>query len=240
MKKNWYKILPWIALSSGIIAIILLVLGTILKPSINIEGRVNRKIALDKLNQLRIDSTVNVNSKVFFDYYDKTLSGSVINTMWLVSGKGEIIFTKGMMSQSTPLNSNIYNLDAQSRGLINAVEFNLDSVQKSIMYVASMIRREGGHNDIFGHVVIPLKTSSNVLVGFAGVAYSLDDSTPPIQNYNLIIIALAICFLLYWLLLPLWVYFDCRERNNKHILWTLFVLLGNVPALIAYLILNRN
>jgi hypothetical protein len=241
MKKTWFRILPWMALSSGILVILLFGLAAILKPSKNIESTVNRKIALEKLKQIRIESTENINSKAFFDYFDKTLSGSVINTKWLVSEKGELIYAKGIMAQSTPLNSNMYSLkDYQSRGLIDAVECNIDSIQKRILFVAASIRSEGEHNDIYGHLVIPFKTSSNVLVGFAGVAYSLDDSKPPIQNYYAIIIALIICFLMYWLLLPLWVYFDCREKNNKYILWTIFVLLGNVPALIAYLILNRN
>jgi hypothetical protein len=212
----------------------------IFKPSQNIENTVNRKIALDKLKQIRAESADNLNSKAFFDYFDKTLSCSVISTKWLVSERGEVIYAKGVMAASTPLNSNIYSLvDSQNRGLIDAIECNVDSVQKRIMFVAASIRREGDHNDIYGHLVMPLKTSSNVLIGFVGVAYSLDDSKPHIQNY-VISIALIICFLLYWLSLPLWVYFDCREKNNKYILWTIFVFLGNIPALIAYLISNRK
>ena len=239
MKKTWYRILPWMALSSGIFVILLLCLATILKPSKNIESKVNRKIALDKLKQIRVESS-DINSKPFFDYFDKILSCSEIDTKWLISGNGEIIYAKGMMAQSTPLHSNVYNGgDAQSRGLIAAVEGNIDSVQKHIMLVAAAIRCEGEHNDMIGHLVMPLKTSSNVLVGFVGVAYNLDDLKPPFQNYYLIIIALIICFLLYWLLLPVWVYFDCREKNNKYILWTMFVLIGNLPAYIAYLISRK-
>ena len=229
------------ALSSGILVILFLALATFLKPSKNIESTVNRKIAIAKLKQIRIDSSENLNSKVFFDYFDKVLNCSVITTKWLISEKGEIIYANGVMSRSTPLNSNIYSLvDAQNRGLIDAIEYNVDSVQKRILYVAASIRREGDHNDIYGHLVMPLKTSSDVLVGFAGVAYSLDDSKPLLKNYYVIIIALIVCFLLYWLLIPLWVYFDCRERNNKYILWSIFVFFGNIPALIAYLISNRK
>jgi hypothetical protein len=240
MQKTWYRILPWVALSSGILIILLLASAIIFKPSQNIENTVNRKIAFDKLKQIRVESADNLNSKAFFDYFEKTLSCSVISTKWLVSERGEVIYAKGVMAASTPLNSNIYSLvDAQNRGLIDAIESNVDSIQKRIMFVAASIRREGDHNDVYGHLVMPLKTSSNVLIGFVGVAYSLDDSKPPIQNY-VISIALIICFLLYWLSLPLWVYFDCREKNNKYILWTIFVFLGNIPALIAYLISNRK
>jgi len=241
MKKTWYRILPWMALSSGVLVVLILGLAAILKPSKNIESSVNRKIALDKLKQIRIESAENLNSKTFFNYVDKVLDCSVISTKWLISEKGEIIYANGVMARSTPLNSNIYSLvDAQNRGLIDAVEYALDSLQMRLMFAAASIRREGDHNDIYGHLVMPLKTSSDVLVGFAGVAYSLNDSKPTFQNYYIIIIALMFCFLLYWFLLPLWVYFDCRERNNKYILWSTFVFFGNIPALIAYLISNRK
>jgi hypothetical protein len=176
MQKTWYRILPWVALSSGILIILLLASAIIFKPSQNIENTVNRKIAFDKLKQIRVESADNLNSKAFFDYFEKTLSCSVISTKWLVSERGEVIYAKGVMAASTPLNSNIYSLvDAQNRGLIDAIECNVDSVQKRIMFVAASIRREGDHNDIYGHLVMPLKTSSNVLIGFVGVAYSLDD-----------------------------------------------------------------
>jgi len=240
MNKTWSRILPWVALSSGILIIFLLVLAIIFKPSRNIENKVNREIAVGELKKIQIESVGDLKSKAFFDYFEKTVSSSVISTKWLVSAQGEIIYAEGMMAASTPANSTIYNLvDAQNRGLINAVESNVDSVQRSMMFVAASIRREGDHNDIYGHIVMPLKTSSNVLVGFVGVAYSLDDSKLPVQNY-VISIALIICFFLFWLSLPLWVYIDCREKNNKSILWTLFVLFGSIPALVAYLISNRK
>jgi hypothetical protein len=239
MRKTWYRILPWMALSLGILVILLFGLTTTLKPIKNIESTVNRKTALDKLKQIRVEST-DINNKAFFDYLDKTLSCSVIDTKWLISGKGELIYAKGMMAQSTPLHSNAYiRGDAQSRGLIAAVECNIDSIQKNTMLVAAAIRGEGEHNDIIGHLVIPLKTSSNILAGFVAVAYSLDDLEPPFENYYIIIIALIICFFLYWLSLPLWVYCDCRENNNKYILWTIFVVIGNLPAYIAYLISRK-
>lgn len=240
MNKTWLRILPWVALSSGILIIFLLVLAVIFKPSRNIENKVNREIALGELKKIQVESAVNFNSKAFFDYFEKTVSSSVISTKWLVSAQGEIIYAEGMMAANTPLNSNIYNLvDAQNRGFIDAVESNVDSLQRSTLFVAASIRREGDHNDTYRHLVLPLKTSANVLVGFVGVAYSLDDSKLPIQNF-VISIALIICFFLFWLSLPLWVYIDCREKNNKSILWTLFVLFGNIPALVAYLISNRK
>ena len=239
MKKKWYRILPWISLISGALAIILMALATFLMPSVKTENPENKKIVIDRLKQIQVDST-GINSKAYFDYFESMLSVSVINTKWLIAKNGEIIYANGMMSQSTPLQANAFDFeDAQSRGLISAVEGSIDSLQKSILLIAARIRLEGEHNDVYGHIVMPLKTSSDNVVGFAAVAYNLNNTYESSQNYKLIIIALGICFLLYWLLLPLWVYFDSRDRNNKYVLWALFVLIGNLPAYIAYLIARK-
>jgi len=239
MKKEWYSKLPWVGLISGVLMIILLVLAFIFLPSVNPESMVNRKIASDKLKEIRIENKEAFNSKAFTDYLNKTLAVSVINTKWLINKDGEIIYANGMMAASTPVNTTIYSLvDNQSLGLINAIEENIDSQQKQLLYVAAAIGSEGDHNDMIGHIVVPLKTSSDELVGFVGVAYDLDNTTQPLQFY-IVDIALIISFLVYWLSFPLWVYFDSRKRDNKYILWTLFVLVGNLPAYIAYLISKK-
>jgi len=197
MKKEWYKILPWMALLSGILVILLLGFATLLKPSKSVESTVNRTIALDKLKEIRVESADSLNSNAFFDYLEQMLSVPVIKTKWLISEKGEVVYTNGMMSQSTPLHSNVFCLaDDQSRGLIEAVECNIDTLQKHIMLIAASIRREGEHNDVLGHLVMPLKTSSNVLVGYIAVAYSLDDFKPATPIYLVVIVALMISFLL--------------------------------------------
>jgi hypothetical protein len=239
MKKEWYSKLPWVGLVSGGLMIILLVLAFIFLPTVDPESTTNRKIASDKLKEIQIESKETLNSKTFADYLDKTLDVSVINTKWLINENGKIIYANGMMAGSTPLNSSIYSLvDNQSLGLINAVEENIDSLQKQLLYVAAAIRSEGDHNDMIGHIVVPLKTSYGDLVGFVGVAYDLDNTAQPLQFY-IVDIALMISFLVYWLSFPLWVYFDCRKRDKKYILWTLFVLVGNLPAYIAYLITKK-
>lgn len=108
------------------------------------------------------------------------------------------------------------------------------------MYIAAAIRREGEHNDMLGHIVMPLWTSSNELAGFIGVAFELDGPIQPIQIYTISSIALVVCFFIYWLSIPLWVYFDSRNKSKKYILWTLFVSIGNLPAYIAYLLSRKQ
>jgi hypothetical protein len=239
MEKKWYNILPWIALFSGILVVALLAIAIVFKPQRNFENTVNRKIAFDKVKQINIESKEMLNSKAFFNYIDKTLNCPVISTIWIITEKGEIIYAKGAMAASTPVHESIYNLiDNQNRGLIDAVEESINTIQKKVMIVAAAIRREGDHNDVYGHLVMPLKSDFNELAGFIGVAYSLDDSKPPFQIY-MIGVALFISFIIYWLSIPVWVYYDSRKNNDKYIFWTLFVLIGNLPAYIAYLITRK-
>jgi len=240
MKKEWYNKLPWIGLISGLLMVILLVMGFVFRPTTNIKSTINRKLVNDKLHEIKIDSKEALNSIEFADNMNKTLDVSAINTKWLISSDGLIVYASGMMAPSTPLNTSIYDLtNDQNLGLIYAVEGNMDEVQKKILYAAATIRKEGDHNNIYGHTVVSLKTSAGELAGFIGVAYDIDASTQSSMIY-IIDIALIISFLVYWLSFPLWVYFDCRQKDNKYIFWTLFVLIGNLPAYIAYFITKKQ
>jgi len=240
MKKNWYNILPWIALFSGFLLVVLVIAAIVFKPQIDFENTQNKKIASDKLKQISLESKGAFNSKVFFDYVDSTVFGNPINTIWIITEKGVIVHAMGTMAASTPVNTIVNNsIDYQNRGLINAVEESLDTVQKQVLSIAAAIRNEGEHNDVFGHLVVPLKSNNNELSGYIGVAYSLNNSKPEPELY-LIGIAIFICFFFYWLSIPVWVYFDSRERNDRYILWTVFVLIGNLPAYIAYLITRKQ
>jgi len=241
MKKEWHNKLLWIAFLSGVLMVTLMAIVIVFKPTKNIDNVVNRKIAYEKIKQIRIDNKEAIQSKSFHDYLNNVLNDGVINTKWLISDKGIILYANGMMAASTPLNSSVFlSIDDQSRGLLNAVDESLDTLQKEMLYIAATIRSEGEHNDILGHIVIPLKTSSNELAGYIGVAYELGNSEQSIQLYVIISIALLISFLFYWVSLPVWVYFDSRNRNEKYILWTMFVLIGNLPAYVAYLLSKNN
>ena len=41
---------------------------------------------------------------------------------------------------------------------------------------------------------------------------------------------------IYWLALPLWVFLDARDRRDRALAWGIFVLIGNLVALLAYLL----
>jgi hypothetical protein len=240
MRKNWYNILPWIALISGCMLAFMLILSIFIYPiHKNTDNKENRELAYGKLKTIGVVSKETITQKSFPDSVNKILNSSPVNTVWIISREGKIIYANGQMSPSTPLNESVYNMiENQSLGLIDAVKDNFDPIQKQILFTAAAIRHEGEHNDIYGHLVMPLKTPQNEVAGFIAVAYSLNSSKTPVETY-IIILATLFCFLVYWISIPLWVYFDSQQRTDKSIYWTLFVLIGNLPAYIAYLITKK-
>jgi len=239
MKKNLHDILPWIALTSGFLVLVLAMVAIISRPDQGTVNPENKKIVTEKLGQIHPDSKEAFSSQAFFDFADQALRCNIIHTIWIFNEKSELIYVKGQMARSTPLNSIADSLTgSQNRGLIAAVEENLDPLQKQLITIAAAIRREGEHNDIYGHQVVPVKTNQNEPVGFIGVAYSLGTSKPS-ASICILEISLLIFFLIYWLSIPAWVYLDSRQRNENRLLWTLFTLIGNLPAYIAYLIVRK-
>jgi hypothetical protein len=240
MKKNWINALPRVALLTGFGVLILFVLAVIFRPVPVIETNQHKTMIIKIIQDQLSDNKGDPNDKTFQKHFDKLIDGKVIHTVWLVDTSGRFVYAKGLMSAGTSINSNAFDrTDPQSRGLISAVEGNLDKYQKMMLYIAAAMRREGEHNDIYGHIVMPLKSVSSGITGYVGIAYELGE--PRQASVRILIgISLAVFFLIYWLSLPLWVYYDSRERKSSGMLWTLFVFLGNLPALVAYLIWKKK
>lgn len=129
------------------------------------------------------------------------------------------------------------------RGVLDTVseeEFSPD--QRTMLLVASAIRAEWTHNDIYRHLVCPIRSPEGSTVAIVGASYTVTggvhDKWGPV---GLILsgVPLLFGFALYWLGVPLWVFLDARERGERGALWAAFVLLGNLVALLAYLLVQR-
>lgn len=58
--------------------------------------------------------------------------------------------------------------------------------------------------------------------------------------YDFALLCGVIMILLYWLLLPVWVFLDARRRQTQPLPWALLVLLTNVVGLIVYWIVQSQ
>jgi hypothetical protein len=132
-------------------------------------------------------------------------------------------------------------LDETRRVLSQMPEGFLSTQQRIALLAASTIQREGEHNDIFSQMIRPLRNGNDVELGFIGVYYaaSPDAGGFPGIGYAITLFLIPIGLLVYWLALPWWVFLDAKARGERAWVWAMFVLLGNLVALFAYLLARQ-
>lgn len=85
--------------------------------------------------------------------------------------------------------------------------------------------------------------SHDILAAFAGLAAAsyvlclLASIANPYMEQLLTPVGVP-ALILYWLLLPLWVFFDARQRGHRPWAWSLMALFTNVLGLLGYLIVR--
>jgi hypothetical protein len=160
--------------------------------------------------------------------------------VWLIRPEGQIAFSnsagaanRGSVEQGAT--------EETRRVLSELPEGFLTPQQRVALLAASAIQSEGEHNDIFRQMIRPLQDSNNGHVGFIGVAYAAapDSGAFPGVTYAVALFLIPIGLLVYWLALPWWVWLDAKDRGEKTRVWAMFVLLGNLVALFAYLLTRR-
>jgi hypothetical protein len=160
-----------------------------------------------------------------------------VATVWLLSPEGEILVSEGATAASTPPGSQVEELTTgDTEELIAALpDSALSDEQRTWLLAASAIRREGSHNDLYDHLLFPISRQDGSTLAVVGVAYETTGWTAGI-GWKMAVLVGVLSLLLYWLLLPLWVFLDGRARGDRAVPWAMFVLVGNLVALLAYLL----
>jgi hypothetical protein len=101
------------------------------------------------------------------------------------------------------------------------------------------VQAEGEHNDVFCQLLRPVRAPDGSLAGLVGVTYDVSPGggLPSLLFIALVLVGLA-AMAVYWLSLPLWVWLDARRRGERAVVWAVFVLLGNLVALLAYILVR--
>ena len=156
--------------------------------------------------------------------------------VWLIGADGQIRF-------STAPNANRGQVEQwaleETRRVISEMPAGFLTPQQRVALLAgSAIQREGEHNDVLHHMIRPLPGKQDAELGFVGVAYDVSSQAGgfPGLSYAIPLLLAPIGLLVYWATLPWWVFLDARVRGERAWVWTLFVLLGNLVALMAYLL----
>ena len=238
MHEKLLKLLPWTALIGGVFAIASLILMTILHSGLIEENLENRSEAIKALKKIQTLQPEKINDFALKSQIEDTLNSQYIATVWLISSEGKILFSKGSTAHS--LNTGLVReyASVEIQEILNSIPPDkLRDNQRVLLLAASAIQRERTHNDIYNHLIREVHSPDDTLVGYIGVAYELrSDHGNVSPGWIISVLVVLFCFPIYWLSIPLWVYLDARNRGERAILWGIFVIFGNIVALLAYLI----
>ena len=207
---------------------------------IKVESNETRRAvdaAVAELQSLRPASLDEPGFRLMLDKFSRS---RYVNGVLLIRPDGHIAFsTLRFLNHGGSVQD--LALDETRRVLSEMPEGFLSTEQRIALLAASTIQREGEHNDIFSQMIRPLRNGNDVELGFIGVYYaaSPDAGGFPGIGYAIPLFLIPIGLLVYWLALSRWVFLDAKARGERAWVWAMFVLLGNLVALFAYLLARR-
>jgi hypothetical protein len=241
MQNKLKTILAWSALAAGLLMIVLFLLSS---------GQRERMLTDKGETRMAIDSYLTrLNQQTYRSGDDPALLAGVtqfskspyLALTWLFTPQGKALYISGGPQKIDSFNlDHLVTQDAQ-RTLAALPQGELSPSQELQLKISSAMQAEGEHGDVFHYRVEKLKAADGSLVAYLAFAYDISPSVggAPDMLYMLSLITLAGCALVYWFSLPLWVWIDARQRGERAWVWALFILMGNLVALIAYLLVRQ-
>jgi len=240
MSTSLRKILPWVILGAGIAALLLLPLSARVRSRYLVDtGRTRPVVDLvfAKLQALKPKSLDDGQMRGFLE---KVVGHMSINSLWLFTPDGRIVYQAG--SKADP--ARFYNwATSDMREIIYSLPTDtLSREQKGALIAVAALRGIGGgdHNDVWRQDVTALRSPDGKLVGWLGAVYDVSPgiSANPSVGSKLIILLALLSLMLYKASMVAWVYLDARARGERAWVWAMFTLIGDLMALIAYLLVR--
>lgn len=234
--QTWIKRLPLLALLGLAVTIICLALGTQQRAQMlteNPQTRGEMQTLLDHLSAAPVDALDDFSAATL-----ENLKGNLaVASAWIIAPDGTVAGSWG----STAFKDNIASrLPIETQRVLESLPPETLSAEQSLLIrSAAAVQAEGEHNDIYRHQVRALRKADSSLAGTLAVAY---DANPTASGVDAGWVATLIIFLLgggfYWLAVAAWVGLDARQRGEKAFIWFIFALIGNLAALLAYLLVR--
>jgi len=234
------KLLPWLALAAAVFSALLLIASSTGRSQMLAESPETSAAAQAVIDQIRSLQPAAVDDPALFSAVRQAAEARYIAQAWLFAPDGTVVLTQG-----TPVDKGKagQNATREVRGALDALpEGSLTAEQRTLLLVSSAIQAEGEHNDVFRYKVTELRSQNGEITAYLGLAYDVNPSISAAPGAGQVasILGLLFCLAVYWLSLPAWTYLDARQRGERAGVWTLFVLIGNLVALIAYLLTRER
>ena len=238
MRKRWtlQKALPLIAVAGAVIVLVCLAVGTGSRARLLSDDGETRRAVERLADELTALAPNAADEPAFQDALKRAQGAPYVATVWLFTPDGEVL--AGSMAIQ-PGDTVEERATAETRRVLGIVPADaLDTEERTLLLAASAMQAEGEHNDVYRHMLRPVRNSQGQLVALVGLTYDVSPAvgTPPSLGWTATLLGALLGLALYWLSLPLWTWLDARARGERAWVWAAFVLVGNLVALLAYLL----
>ncbi|MFC1763260.1 hypothetical protein ACFL6U_14425 [Planctomycetota bacterium] len=239
MSNRLKRRLPVTAAISIVIAIVGFIVVSRTIHSVSLDTGETRRIveaAVSELQALRPGSLDDLSFRQAVESFRHT---RYVGRVWLIYPDGQIAISNTQSAHDERVDE--WATEETHRILSEMPEGFLTPLQRTALLAASAIQREGEHNDVFRHMVRLIRTGDETDLGIIAVSY---DANPELGSFPGIGYAVALFVIplglaVYWLALVGWIFFDAKAHGERAWVWALFVLLGNLVALFAYLLVRQ-
>jgi len=237
MLSQLQRALPAAAVVAALTTVTCLVLLSCQRRSLLTDSGATRLAVQETLARLQALHPDSVEDAALRRAVEQVSHSRHVATVWLFAPDGRIGYSTGSTARSTAAYRTVEEAATDdTRRVIEALpDGALTGEQRTWLLAASAIRREGTHNDIYRHMVYPVRRTDGSTVALVGVAYNVTDAEVGL-GWKVCVLAGALGLVVYWLSLPLWVFLDARDRGERAWTWATFVFIGNLVALIAYIL----
>ncbi len=242
MSKRFKRYLPIVAVIGAVVLVICLVLASGQLKQAKTDTGETRPAVEATLAQLQAMRPTFLDDAGFRGAVEQAAQAPFVAAMWLFAPDGRIVYSVGSMAASAPSGSSAQERATSElqRVLSTLPQDALSSDQQTMLLAASAIQAEGEHNDVYRHMLRALYAPDGAVVGLVGVAYDVSPAVgaPPDLGWVVNLLAALAGLAAYWLALPVWVWLDARERGERAWVWAMFVFVGNLVALMAYILVR--
>lgn len=247
MSSQLKRALPVVAVVAALVAVLILTLSSNERQAALADTGETRAVVEAALAQVHTFEPAGPLSPRPGIAVDLTFLGTVdllehtpyVATVWIFAPDGRIVYAAGSTAASASSGTAEEHATDETRRVLASLPAGaLTADQRLALLASSAIQSEGEHNDVYRHLVREVHGADGSLYALIGVAYDVSPAAgaAPTAGWIASMLGLVLALGVYWLSLPLWVWLDARERGERAPVWAAFVFLGNLVALLAYLL----
>ena len=237
MNNKLKKVLPIAAVIGALVTLVCLIVLSLLRQTMTADTGETRRSVETTLAQIEALQPVSLDDTPLQEAIAQAKDAPYVAVVWLFTPDGRIVEGNRAFSEGTVEES----ATGETHRILAALpDGALSTEQRTALLAASVMQAEGEHNDVYRHLLREVRGPDGDTVALVGMTY---DVNPAIGAPPGAWIPLLAGWLLgmgtYWLSLPAWVWLDARARGERAWVWAVFVLLGNLVALITYILARR-